>query len=72
MERDKLRIKWITAGVPAVAQWVNESVLLKLQPRSQLWLGYDPWPRYFRMLLVWLKKKKKERKKKRSQQISRT
>ena len=38
-------------GDPAVAQWVQDPVLLKLQGRSQLWLGFT---------------KKKKKKKKRS------
>ena len=27
--------------------------------RSQLWLVFEPWPRNFRMLWVWLKRRKK-------------
>ena len=29
-------------GVPA--QWVKDPALLQLWRRSQLWLGFDPWP----------------------------
>ena len=39
-------------GVPAVTQWVKDPALPQLQPRSQLWLGFDPWPGNFHVLWV--------------------
>ena len=47
-------------GVPPVAQWVKDPVLLQLWQRSQLWLGISPWPRDFHMLQM--RPKKKQRK----------
>ena len=38
---------WDTGSIPGPAQWVNDLALLQLWPRWQLWLGSDPWPRYF-------------------------
>ena len=36
--------RWDTGLIPGPAQWVRDPVLLQLQHRSQLWLGFDPWP----------------------------
>ena len=47
-------------GVTTVAQWVKDLALLQLQHRSQLWLGFDPWPGNFHIPQVWLKKRKKK------------
>ena len=46
-------------GVPIVAQWVKDPALLQLWHRSQLWLGFNPWPGNLHMSQVWLLKKKK-------------
>ena len=43
--------------IPGSAQWVMDLVLPQLWCRSKLQFGFDPWPRSFHMLLVWLKKK---------------
>ena len=48
-----------TGSIPGLAQWVKDPVLLQLWHSFQLWLGFDPWPRYFHMLQVWVKKNKK-------------
>ena len=32
-------------GVPAVAQWVKDPVLLQLWQRLQMQLRFSPWPR---------------------------
>ena len=34
---------WDTS-IPGPGEWVEGSVLLQLQPRSQPWVGSDPWP----------------------------
>lgn len=47
-------------GIPAVAQWVKDLVLLLLWHRSKLWLRLGPWPGNVHMLWMWLKKKKKK------------
>ena len=39
-----------TGSIPGLAQWVKDPVLLQLWHSLQLWLGFDPWPRYFHML----------------------
>ena len=33
--------------VPTVAQWVKDLMLLQLRYRSQLQLGFHPWPKSF-------------------------
>ena len=40
-------------GVPAVADWVKDSVLPQVWHRVQLQLGFDPRPGNFHMLQVW-------------------
>ena len=43
-----------------VVQWVSDPALsLQQQLGLLLWLGFDPWPKNFHILLVWSKKKKK-------------
>ena len=49
----KMRGFW----VPAVAQWIKGPALPQLGHRSQLRLGFDPWPRNFHMPWVWPKGK---------------
>ena len=39
-------------GVPIVAEWVKDLVVL-----LQLWLRFDPWPGNFHMLQVRLREK---------------
>ena len=54
-------------GVPTVAQWVKDVVLLQLWYRSQLQLGFDPWPVNFHMVqgaASWKRKTKKREKNK--------
>ena len=34
----------IMGGIPAVVQRVKDLALSQLWCRSQLWLGFDPWP----------------------------
>ena len=48
----------IAGSIPGPAQWVKDPTLLQLWYRSQLPLGFDPWPRNFHMLQVQLQKKK--------------
>ena len=48
-DREITGIRRKSRGVPVVAQWVNDLALLQLQCGSQLWLGFDPWPRNFHM-----------------------
>ena len=31
-------------GVLTMVQWVKDPALLQLWRRSQLWLGFNPWP----------------------------
>ena len=45
-----------------VQWWVKDLVLLQLWCRLQLPLRFNPWPRNFHVLWVWLKKKKKKKK----------
>ena len=44
-----------------MVQWVKDPSLPQLRCRSQLWLGFSPWPRNFLMLWVWQKNGKKEK-----------
>ena len=43
------------AEVQSVAQGreLKKLALLQLQHRSQLWIGFNPWPENFHMPLVW-------------------
>ena len=50
-----------TSSIPGSAQRVKEPVLLQLWYRSQLWLGFSPWPRNFHMPPVQTKKEKKKK-----------
>lgn len=34
---------WDVGSIPSLAQWVKAFRISKLQCRSQLWLGFDPW-----------------------------
>ena len=43
-----------------MVQQVKDLALLQLCHRLQLWLGFDPWPKYFHMLWVQPKKKKQK------------
>ena len=45
-----------TESSSLVVQWAKDPVLPQLWRRSQLWSGFDPWPRNFRMLRVQPKK----------------
>ena len=56
--RRKFYITKVNQGVPNVAQLVKDSVLLQLWSRSQLALGFDPWPGNFHMPQVQPKKEK--------------
>ena len=47
-------------SIPCPAQWVKEPALLQLLHRSQLWLGFDPYPWNFHLPGVWPKKKEKK------------
>ena len=61
-------LAWLCGGtgmMPSLVQWVKNPMLLQLWHRSQLWLGFDPWPGNFHMLWLSLKKEKKKKKKKR-------
>ena len=51
-----------SGSTPGLVQWVKDLVLLQLWRRSQLGLGFDPWPGNFHMLQVWPGKKKKKKK----------
>jgi len=53
----------LNGGVCAAVQWVKDPALPQLKHRSQLHLGFDPWPRNFHILWVEQKKEKKEKKK---------
>ena len=44
--------KNLRMGVPSVVQAVKDLALPQLWRMSQLWLGFDPWPWNFHMLLV--------------------
>ena len=43
--------------VSAMVKQIEDSTLPQLWRRSELWLGFDPWPRNFHMLWVWPKNK---------------
>ena len=45
------------SSITNLVQWVKDPELLQLWYRSQLWLGFHPWPRNFHMSWVWLKNK---------------
>ena len=47
------------SSIASLAQWVKDLVLVQLWHRSQLWLGFNPWPANFHMLQVRLEKKNK-------------
>jgi len=47
--------------IPGPVQWVKDPAMLQLQHRSQLWFGFDPWPRNFHTLQVQPKKKDKDK-----------
>ena len=51
-------------SAPTVAQGVKDLALLQPWHRSQLWLGFHPWPRNIYMLLVQQEKERKEERKK--------
>ena len=36
--------RWDAGLIPRLAQWVHDLELLRLWPRSPLWLGFNPWP----------------------------
>ena len=42
-----------------MAPWVKGPALLQLLHRSQLWIGFNPWPGNIHMPQVWPKKKRK-------------
>ena len=44
---------------PARHSGLKDPVLPQLLRRSQLWLGFSPWPRNFHMPWVWLVKKRR-------------
>ena len=48
-------------GIPVVAHWAKDPVLLQLWHRSQLWLRFHPWPRNFHMPGSKKGKRKKDR-----------
>ena len=43
-----------------MAQWVKCPALPQLWHRSQVWLGFKPWPPNFPKLWVWPKKGEKK------------
>ena len=43
-----------------MAQWIKDPALSLLRLGSQLWCGFDNWPRNFCRLPVWYKKKNRE------------
>ena len=45
----------VADAIPSLAHWVKDPALPLLQHRSQMQLGFDPWPGNFHM---WLKKVK--------------
>ena len=46
-----------------MAQQVKDLALPQLWHRSQLWLGFHPWPRNFHVLQRYPEKKRKEKRK---------
>ena len=46
-------------SIPSLAPWLKDPVLPQLWYRSQMQLGFSPWPRNFHMLWVRPLKKKK-------------
>ena len=69
-------VKNLTAGALVTAEaWVpspalcsgwKDLALPQLQHRSQLWAGFNPWPRNFHIWWMWPKKKLKHSKEKKS------
>ena len=51
----------VAGSIPGPVQWVRDPLLRQLWYRSQLRLGFDPWPGNFHMPQVWLKKRKKKK-----------
>ena len=49
--------------IPGLVQWVKDLGDAAVGYRSQLQLGFNPWPRNFHWLKVQPKKKKKEKEK---------
>ena len=54
--KDPTAVALVTAEAqvqsPAQHRGLKNSTLLQLWQRSQLWLGFNPWPRNFHVLLV--------------------
>ena len=49
--------------IPGLLQWVKDLAVLHLWCRSQLRLGFIPWPQNFHVLVVVAEKEKKGKKK---------
>lgn len=49
-----------------MVQWVKDQALLQLWQRSQLWVGFDPWPRNGHMPWRQLHKEKQNKNKNKS------
>ena len=52
----------IAGLIPGLEQWVKNLALPQLWCRSQMRFKFNPWPRNFYMLWVWLKQQKSIRK----------
>ena len=57
-----------TGSILNQVQWLKEPVLLKLRHRSQLRLGFNPWPRNFHMPQVKQEKRKEGRREERKEE----
>ena len=56
-------------SIPGLEQWVKDPELPQLWHTSELWLGFDPWPRNFQIPQMWQKKKKRKKEKKRNASV---
>ena len=51
-------LAFVCGSILSPAQWIKDPALLQLWHKSQLQLGFDPWPGNFHMPRIRLGKKK--------------